>query len=111
MKVLVSDSSIQIEFSRRDLLDKMFKLDLQFAVPDLLFHKELKNHGSCSRKDLLALALGWNHWISKSWNWQSPTSPTNHPSVWWIHLGARRAPELRENYKKDGCTYYRVKRN
>ena len=45
MKVLVSDSSVLIEFSKRDLLDKMFELEFQFAVPDLLFHEELIDSG------------------------------------------------------------------
>ena len=30
MKVLVSDSSILIEFSKRELLDRMFQLEFQF---------------------------------------------------------------------------------
>ena len=41
MKVLVSDSSILIEISKRRLLRKMFDLELEFAVPDLLFGEEL----------------------------------------------------------------------
>ena len=45
MKVLVSDSSILIEFSKRELLDRMFQLEFQFAVPDLLFHEELIGPG------------------------------------------------------------------
>ena len=35
MKVLVSDSSILIEFAKRKLLDEMFALEFEFAVPDL----------------------------------------------------------------------------
>ena len=57
MKVLVSDSSILIEFSKRELLDKMFDLELQFAVPDLLFQEELIDLGSYSRQDLLGFGL------------------------------------------------------
>ena len=57
MKVLVSDSSILIEFSKRELLDKMFHLELQFAVPDLLFHEELIDLGAYSRQDLLDFGL------------------------------------------------------
>ena len=45
MRVLVSDSSILIEFSKREILEKMFELDSQFAVPDLLFHEELIDLG------------------------------------------------------------------
>ena len=57
MKVLVSDSSILIEFSKRELLDKMFELEFQFAVPDLLFHEELIDLGLYSRQDLLDFGL------------------------------------------------------
>ena len=57
MNVLVSDSSILIEFSKRDLLDKMFELGFQFAVPDLLFHEELIDLGAYSRQDLLGFGL------------------------------------------------------
>ena len=57
MKVLVSDSSILIEFSKHDLLDKMFALEFQFVVPDLLFHEELIDLGAYSRQDLIDLGL------------------------------------------------------
>lgn len=57
MKVLVSDSSILIEFAKRELLDRMFSLDFEFAVPDLLFYEELIDLGSFSRQDLLDYGL------------------------------------------------------
>ena len=57
MKVLVSDSSVLIEFSRRGILDRMFELDFQFAVPDLLFHEELIDLGRYSRQDLISFGL------------------------------------------------------
>ena len=57
MKVLVSDSSILIEFSKRELLDRMFELEFEFAVPDLLFHEELIDLGAYSRQDLLGFGL------------------------------------------------------
>ena len=57
MKIPVSDSSVLIEFSKRDLLDKMFELEFQFAVPDLLFYEELIDLGRYSRQDLLNLGL------------------------------------------------------
>ena len=57
MKVLVSDSSVLIEPSKHDLLEKMFELDFQFAVPDLLFHEELIDLGRYSRQDLLDFGL------------------------------------------------------
>ena len=57
MKVLVSDSSILIEFSKRELLHKMFDLEFEFAVPDLLFHEELIDLGPYGRQDLLDYGL------------------------------------------------------
>ena len=57
MKVLVSDSSILIEFSKREILDKMFELEFEFAVPDLLFREELIDLGVHSREDLLDFGL------------------------------------------------------
>ena len=57
MKVLVSDSSVLIEFAKRDILDRMFELDFQFAVPDILFHEELIDLGRYSRQDILDFGL------------------------------------------------------
>ena len=57
MQILVSDSSVLIEFSKRDLLDRMFDLRFQFAVPDLLFNEELIDLGRYDRQDLLRLGL------------------------------------------------------
>ncbi len=57
MHVLVSDSSVLIEFSKRDLLDRMFELRFQFAVPDLLFNEELIDLGHYHRQDLVRMGL------------------------------------------------------
>ena len=57
MKVLVSDRSILFEFSKRQILDKMFELEFEFAVPDLLFREELIDLGVYSREDLLDFGL------------------------------------------------------
>ena len=57
MTILVSDSSVLIELSKRVLLDGMFELQFQFAVPDLLFEEELIDLGIYSRQDLLDLGL------------------------------------------------------
>ncbi|NML13354.1 PIN domain-containing protein, partial [Sphingobium sp. AR-3-1] len=37
MTVLVSDTSVIIDLERADLLDEMFLLPFEFAVPDLLY--------------------------------------------------------------------------
>jgi hypothetical protein len=39
--VLVSDTSVIIDLERGTLLDDLFRLPFEFAVPDLLFHREL----------------------------------------------------------------------
>ena len=57
MQILVSDSSVLIEFSKRNLLDRMFELRFQFAVPDLLFNEELIDLGRYDRQDLIRLGL------------------------------------------------------
>ena len=57
MQILVSDCSVLIEFSKRNLLDRMFELSFQFAVPDLLFDEELIDLGHYDRQDLIRLGL------------------------------------------------------
>lgn len=42
MAILVSDTSIIIDLDRGSLLDDLFTLPFEFAVPDLLFDQELK---------------------------------------------------------------------
>lgn len=41
MAVLVSDTSVIIDLERGEILDTVFTLDVEFAVPDLLFAREL----------------------------------------------------------------------
>ena len=57
VRVLVSDSSILIEFSKRGLLEELFCLPFEFAVPDLLFEEELIDLGTFSREDLRGFGL------------------------------------------------------
>jgi hypothetical protein len=45
MKVLVSDTSVLVDLERGNLLDACFHLPYEFAVPDLLYNKELANFG------------------------------------------------------------------
>ncbi|ABK43875.1 conserved hypothetical protein [Magnetococcus marinus MC-1] len=58
VRILVSDSSVLIEFSKRGLLEEMFRLPFDFVVPDLLFEEELIDLGQYSRDDLLQFGLG-----------------------------------------------------
>jgi hypothetical protein len=41
VEVLVSDTSVIIDLERGTLLDDLFRLPFEFAVPDLLFRREL----------------------------------------------------------------------
>lgn len=54
MAVLVSDTSVIIDLERAGLLDEMFLLPFEFAVPDLLYARELE--GDLGDK-LIALGL------------------------------------------------------
>ena len=45
MRVLVSDTSVIIDLERGELLEVLFELNYEFAVPDLLFEAELKPYG------------------------------------------------------------------
>ena len=51
----VSDTSVLIDLERGSLLETGFRLPFEFAVPDLLYQQELKNHGSGA---LIELGLG-----------------------------------------------------
>lgn len=42
MRVLVSDTSVLVDLERGSLLEASFRLPFQFAVPDLLYERELK---------------------------------------------------------------------
>ena len=45
MKVLVSDTSVLIDLDRGSLVEPTFRLPFEFTVPDLLYERELKDHG------------------------------------------------------------------
>ncbi len=52
MRVLVSDTSVLVDLERGNLLQAAFLLPLEFAVPDVLYHRELKDFGGPHLKDL-----------------------------------------------------------
>lgn len=52
MRVLVSDTSVLVDLERGNLLQAAFLLPLEFAVPDVLYNRELKNFGGPQLKDL-----------------------------------------------------------
>ena len=42
--IMVSDTSVLVDLDRGSLLDAAFRLSSEFAVPDLLYKRELENH-------------------------------------------------------------------
>ena len=44
-KVLVSDTSVLIDLDRGSLVEPIFRLSFEFTVPDLLYERELREHG------------------------------------------------------------------
>ena len=54
MKVLVSDTSLLIDLEHGSLIESAFRLPFEFAVPDLLYERELKDYGGA---DYLRLGL------------------------------------------------------
>ena len=54
MKVLVSDTSVLIDLDRGSLVEPTFRLPFEFTVPDLLYERELKDHGG---PDFIRLGL------------------------------------------------------
>ena len=54
MTILVSDTSVLIDLERGELIASAFKLSATFAVPDVLFERELRDYGG---KELVKLGL------------------------------------------------------
>ena len=54
MTILVSDTSVLIDLERGELISCAFKLSATFSVPDVLYERELRDHGG---EDLVKLGL------------------------------------------------------
>ena len=54
MTILVSDTSVLIDLERGEPISCAFKLSATFAVPDVLYERELRDHGG---EDLVKLGL------------------------------------------------------
>jgi predicted nucleic acid-binding protein len=54
MRILVSDTSVLIDLERAQLLEATFALSWEFAVPDLLYKRELRSHNG---PELMRLGL------------------------------------------------------
>lgn len=58
MALIISDANILIDFEHADLTPRLFQLELELAVPDLLYHDELsKHHGDLPSLGLELLEL------------------------------------------------------
>lgn len=58
-KLLISDANILIDMIVGGILEEIFSLDYEFAVPDVLFHEELRDqHPDLPEKGLSVLELG-----------------------------------------------------
>ena len=57
-KLLISDANIVIDVMAGGILEEIFSLDYEFAVPDVLFHEELREqHPDLPEMGLTILAL------------------------------------------------------
>jgi hypothetical protein len=54
MTILVSDTSVLIDLERGELIACAFKLSATFAVPDVLYERELRDYGG---EELVKLGL------------------------------------------------------
>lgn len=61
MRVLVSDASILIDLAKWSLLEDLFRLPFEFAIPDALYDDELIDLGTIDREQLKALGLRIEH--------------------------------------------------
>jgi len=61
VRVLVSDASVLIELSKWSLLEAIFALPCEFAVPDILYEDELLDLHGLTREDLVDLGLRVEH--------------------------------------------------
>lgn len=57
MRVLVSDASLLIELAKWSLLEALFELPFEFAIPDALYEDELIDLGELDREQLKVLGL------------------------------------------------------
>ena len=107
MKVLVSDTSVLIDLDRGTLVEATFRLPFEFTVPDLLYERELREHGGPDfvrmglrvaelDGDGVALALGY---LRKRKSLSLPDSfalALAKANAWTLLSGDRELRELAE---------------
>ena len=62
MKVLESDTSVLIDLDLASLVEPTFRLPFEFTVPDLLYDRELKDHGGPDFMQRRRVWSGICHW-------------------------------------------------
>ena len=77
MQVHANESSILIKFARRNVLDRIFILNVDFAVPDLLIHEdmfleEMIHLGSFCQRNLLGRGPRVDAWAPRACKPQLP---------------------------------------
>ena len=113
MKILVSDTSVLIDLDRGALVEATFRLPFEFTVPDLLYERELREHGGPEfvrmglrveelDGDGVALALGY---LRKRRSLSLPDSfalALAKKNAWTLLSGDRELRELAEE-EEVGC--------
>ena len=64
MIVLVSDTSVLIDLERGGFLEAIFSLPYEFAVPDVLYHRELEGAWGERRSKRSSVSSPTKHTVS-----------------------------------------------
>jgi predicted nucleic acid-binding protein len=92
VRVLVSDASVLIELSKWSLLEAIFALPCEFAVPDILYEDELLDLHGLTREDLVDLGLRVEHLdsdgVSRAIGYQARRPQLSLPDCFAIALSA-----------------------
>ncbi len=114
MKVLVFDTSVLIDLDRGSLVESTFRLPFEFTVPDLLYERELREHGGPEfvrmglrveelDGDGIALALGYlrkRRALSLPDSFALALAKTN---AWTLLSGDRELRDLAEEEEEVQC--------
>jgi len=75
--VFVSDTSVLIDLERGSFLEPVFRPPFDFAVPDLLYERELREHGG---PELIDMGSALRNWTTRRSPWLSGTAARGAPS-------------------------------
>lgn len=94
MRVLVSDTSVLIDLERGDLLESAFALPFEFAVPDLLYKRELLDYNGPQLRELgLRVEELDGDGIERALGYREQAPPLSLPDAFALSLA-----------KTNGCT-------